>query len=217
MEIKRVKEILKERGFVIDKTSCVKEEDYTDEVYTKGEEFVNIYINPQETDVFISNPRYNFRTDVNERRGINLTNIDEEYKLTEENFIYCLDIQEDPRLHEIKILKSFLKLSEWLHNSFEPVAKTLGLELGDGGFSTVEITDDFFPMDIFYNYYFDDDSTSLSIELNPLTTKVIIEVDYFKTDLKPIDFNFIYGEPPEFIYSALEEIQEQIKNSSAGT
>jgi len=114
MDLNRVKEILTGRKYQLDEDT-EEIDDIIYEVYYKSkDDFVEVcYITSTEEiiGIFVSNPCYTFGNDENDRIGICL-GWKTEYKIDEELFIYCLDIQKDPGLHEINFCRDYLKFSK---------------------------------------------------------------------------------------------------------
>jgi len=174
MDLERAEEILKERRFWYNEDGYEEIDDMTFELYERSEDDAIIELCYSANNVisaFISNPYYNFGTDEQDRRGINLGD-NYGYKLNEELFTYCLDIQENPGLHEINFCKEYLRFSEWRNKELMPVIKHLGLGelLDDVG---NEIEDDYFRLQT--SFVFEDDHDFLiEVEIDPLTTNVSI-------------------------------------------
>ena len=132
MDLSRVKEILVERKYQLGEDIEEIDDVIYEVYYDKGEDdFVEVgYITGTEEiiGIFVSNSCYSFGNDENDRRGICLGGRTE-YKIGEELFIYCLDIQRDPGLHEINFCRDYLKFSEWRQAELNPVLKNLDFQL----------------------------------------------------------------------------------------
>jgi hypothetical protein len=202
MDLSRAKEILVERKYQFDEcTEAV--DDVTYEVYNvKGEDdFVEVgYITSTKEiiEIFISNSCYSFGNDENGRRGACLGG-KSEYKIDEELFIYCLDIQKDPGLHEINFCRDYLKFSEWRQTELNPVLENLDFQLYQ---DVCEIDDTFFPFVISYTY--EGDRYDVFLEINPLTRKVALHVSSIGKRLVTEDLSSLVGEPSDIIFGALE-------------
>jgi hypothetical protein len=202
MDLSRVKEILSERKYQFDEDS-EEIDDVIYEVYNgKGEDdFVEIgYITSTEEiiEIFVSNSCYSFGNDENGRRGICLGG-KSEYKIDEELFIYCLDIQKDPGLHEINFCRDYLKFSKWRLTELNPVLENLDFQLYQ---DVCEIDDTFFPFIISYTY--EGDRYNVFLEINPLTRKVALHVSSIGAKPKTEDLSSLVGEPSDIIFGALE-------------
>lgn len=209
MDLERAKEILKERKFWYNEDGYEEIDDMTFELYERSEDEAIIELCYSANNVisaFISNPYYNFGTDEQDRRGINLGD-NYGYKLNEELFTYCLDIQENPSLHEINFCKGYLKFSEWRNKELMPVIKHLGLgELLDDVGNEVE--DDYFHLQT--SFAFEDDHDFLiEIEIDPLTTKVSIMINKYR--LRREDLSVLYESPSDVILAAIEDYKETVK------
>ena len=201
MELKRVKEILKERKFKHNKElSEYIEGDYSFEVYVRGKYVAEIYYvypeNIQEIFISISG----FRTDENEGEGINLRE-GSDYKLTYENFKYCLDLQENPRIHVIKFCKFYLDFSKWVDKELMPVLNHLKFKKDDDSLFIQE--GNYFQVPC--NFYYErTDLSAFYLYINPLTFKVSIGVIVGKEN---IELDFLYGEPSDIIFTTLDDIK----------
>ena len=209
MDLERAKEILKERRFWYNEDGYEEIDDMTFELYERSEDDAIIELCYSANNVisaFISNPYYNFGTDEQDRREINLGD-NYGYKLNEELFTYCLDIQENPSLHEINFCKGYLKFSEWRNKELMPVIKHLGLgELLDDVGNEVE--DDYFHLQT--SFAFEDDHDFLiEVEIDPLTTNVSIMIN--KYGLRREDLSVLYESPSDVILAAIEEYMEGFK------
>ena len=203
MDLSRVKEILSERKYQFDEDS-EEIDDVIYEVYggKDEEDFVEVgYITSTEEiiEIFISNSCYSFGNDENDRRGVCLGG-ESEYKIDEELFIYCLDIQKDPGLHEINFCRDYLKFSEWRQTELNPVLENLDFfQLYQ---DVCEIDDTFFPFIISYTY--EGDRYNVFLEINPLTRKVALHVSSMGVKSKTEDLSSLVGEPSDIIFGALE-------------
>ena len=202
MDLSRVKEILSERKYQFDEDS-EEIDDVIYEVYNGKDEddFVEFgYITSTEEiiEIFISNSCYSFGNDENGRRGVCLGG-KSEYKIDEELFIYCLDIQKDPGLHEINFCRDYLKFSEWRQTELNPVLENLDFQLYQ---DVCEIDDTFFPFIISYTY--EGDRYNVFLEINPLTRKVALHVSSIGAKLETEDLSSLVGEPSDIIFGALE-------------
>jgi len=211
MDLERAKEILKERKFWYNEDGYEEIDDMTFELYERSEDEAIIELCYSANNVisaFISNPYYNFGTDEQDRRGINLGD-NYGYKLNEELFTYCLDIQENPSLHEINFCKGYLKFSEWRNKELMPVIKHLGLRelLDDVG---NEVEGDYFHLQT--SFVFEDDHDFyllIEIKIDHLTTNVSIMID--KYGLRREDLSVLYESPSDVILAAIEDYKETVK------
>ena len=121
-----------------------------------------------------------------------------EYKIDEELFIYCLDIQKNPILHEINFCRDYLKFSEWRQAELNPVLENLNFQLHQ---DVCEIDDTFFPFIISYTY--ERDRYNVFLEINPLTRKVSLYVSSIG-EQETEDLSSLVGEPSDIIFGALE-------------
>jgi hypothetical protein len=202
MDLSRVKEILTKRKYQFDKDSGEEVDDVTYKIYNgKGEDdYVEVgYITSTEKviEIFVSNSCYSFGNDENDRRGICLGG-KSEYKIDEELFIYCLDIQKYPGLHEINMCRDYLKFSKWRQTELNPVLENLDFQLYQ---DICEIDDTFFPFIISYTY--EGDRYNVFLEINPLTRKVELHVSN-TGGTKVEDLSSLVGEPSDIIFGALE-------------
>ena len=201
MDLSRVREILTGRKYLFDEDAEeVDDMIYVDYIDKRGDDFVEVgYITSTEEiiEIFVSNSCYSFGNDENDRRGICLGG-KSEYKIDEELFIYCLDIQKDPGLHEINFCRDYLKFSEWRQTELNPVLENLDFQLCQ---DVCEIDDTFFPFIISYTY--EGDRYNVFLEINPLTRKVALHVS--TTGLTKVeDLSSLVGEPSDIIFGALE-------------
>ena len=201
MDLSRVREILIGRKYQFDE-DVDKVEDIIYEVYNgKGkDDFVEVgYITSTKEiiEIFVSNSCYSFGNDENDRRGICLGG-KSEYKIDEELFIYCLDIQKDPGLHEINFCRDYLKFSEWRQAELNPVLENLDFQLHQ---DICEIDDTFFPFII--SYYYEGDRYNVFLDINPLTRKVALQVSS-TGGTKIEDLSSLVSEPSDIIFGALE-------------
>ena len=202
MDLSRVREILTGRKYLFDEDvediDDIIYEDYFDK---KGYDFVEVgYITSTEEiiEIFVSNSCYSFGNDESGRRGICLGG-KSEYKIDEKLFIYCLDIQKDPGLHEINFCKDYLKFSEWRQTELNPVLENLDFQLCQ---DVCEIDDTFFPLIIYYTY--EGDRYNVFLEINPLTRKVALHVSRrWKPGIEE-DLSSLVGEPSDIIFGVLE-------------
>ena len=202
MDLNRVKEILVERKYQFDEDS-EEIDDVIYEVYNGNDEddFVEFgYITSTEEiiEIFVSNSCYSFGNDENDRKGICLGG-KSEYKIDEELFIYCLDIQKDPGLHEINFCRDYLKFSEWRQTELNPVLENLDFLLYQ---DVCEIDDTFFPFIISYTY--EGYCYNVFLEINPLTRKVALQVSSIGAEPETEDLSSLVGEPSDIIFGALE-------------
>ena len=202
MDLSRVKEILSERKYQFDE-NAEEIDDIIYEVYIdkKEDDFVEFgYITSTKEiiEIFISNSFYSFGNDENDRRGVCLGG-KSEYKIDEKLFIYCLDIQKDPGLHEINFCRDYLKFSEWRQTELNPVLENLDFQLYQ---DVCEIDDTFFPFVISYTY--EGDRYNVFLEINPLTRKVALHVSSIGKRLVTEDLSSLVGEPSDIIFGALE-------------
>ena len=204
MDLSRVKEILAERKYQFDEDS-EEIDDVIYEVYNGKDEddFVEFgYITSTEEiiEIFISNSCYSFGNDENDRRGVCLGG-KSEYKIDEELFIYCLDIQKDPGLHEINFCRDYLKFSKWRQTELNPVLENLDFQLYQ---DVCEIDDTFLPFIISYTY--EGDYNNVFLEINPLTRKVALHVSSIGIGKRLVteDLSSLVGEPSDIIFGALE-------------
>ena len=202
MDLSRVREILTERKYQFDE-DAEEIDDIVYEVYIdkRGDDFVEFgYITNTEEiiEIFISNSCYSFGNDENGRRGVCLGG-KSEYKIDEGLFIYCLDIQKDPGLHEINFCRDYLKFSEWRQTELNPVLENLDFQLYQ---DVCEIDDTFFPFVISYTY--EGDRYNVFLEINPLTRKVTLHVSSIGKRLVTEDLSSLVGEPSDIIFGALE-------------
>ena len=202
MDLSKVKEILSERKYQFDE-DAEEIDDIIYEVYIdkKEDDFVEFgYITSTEEiiEIFISNSFYSFGNDENDRRGVCLGG-KSEYKIDEKLFIYCLDIQKDPGLHEINFCRDYLKFSEWRQTELNPVLENLDFQLYQ---DVCEIDDTFFPFVISYTY--EGDRYNVFLEINPLTRKVALHVSSIGKRLVTEDLSSLVGEPSDIIFGALE-------------
>jgi hypothetical protein len=209
MEIERAREILKGRRFWYNEDGYEEMDDMTFELYERSEDDAIIelcYSANKVIGAFISNPYYNFGTDEQDRRGINLGD-NYDYKINEELFTYCLDIQENPGLHEINFVRGYLGFSEWRNKELMPVIKHLGLGelLEDVG---NEVEDDYFRLQT--SFAFEDDHDFLiEVEIDPLTINVSITIS--KYGLRREDLSVLYESPSDVILAAIEEYMDGSK------
>jgi hypothetical protein len=174
MDLRRIKEILTERKYQFDEDAEeVDDVTYEEYIDKRGDDFVEFcYItNTKEIiNIFVSNSCYSFGNDEYDRKGVCLGR-GTEYKIDEELFIYCLDIQKDPGLHEINFCRDYLKFSKWRLTELNPVLENLDFQLYQ---DVCEIDDTFFPFIISYTY--EGDHYNVFLEINPLTRKVALHV-----------------------------------------
>ncbi len=204
MDLSRVREILAERKYQFDE-DAEEVDEIIYEVYIdkREDDFVEVgYITSTKEiiEIFVSNSCYSFGNDENDRRGICLGGRSE-YKIDEELFIYCLDIQKDPGIHEINFCRDYLKFSEWRQTKLNPVLENLDLQLYQD--DVCEIDDTFFPLIISYTY--EGDHYNVFLEINPLTRKVSLWVSSMgvKPEIEE-DLSSLVGEPSDIIFVALE-------------
>lgn len=206
MDLERAGEILKARRFRIDEELTEQiDDDYYVEVYEKGDNIVEIlYSSLKVIEIFISNSEYDFKTDENDREGINLRIKDEKYKLTEENFLYCLEIQESPEKHVINFCKFYSEFMEWKTKELSPVLKHFELETVAGN----SIEEDYFPLSTWFSYEGND--LYFTLIINPLTFKVDIEFGIVGESSNN-ELGLLYGEPSDVIFTTLEDYKETVK------
>ena len=202
MDLERAREILKVRRFRIDEELTEQiDDDYYVEVYEKGDNLVEVlYSSLKVIEIFISNSEYDFKTDENEQEGINLRVKDEKYKLTEENFLYCLEIQESPEKHVINFCKFYSEFMEWKTKELSPVLKHF--ELGEVAGNSIE--EDYFPLSTWFSYEGND--LYFTLIINPLTFKVDIEFGIVG-ERSNNELGLLYGEPSDVIFTTLEDVQ----------
>lgn len=209
MDLSRGREILMERKYQFDE-DAEEIDDIVYEVYIdkRGDDFVELgYITSTEEiiEIFISNSCYSFGNDDNGRRGVCLGG-KSKYKIDEELFIYCLDIQKDPGLHEINLCRDYLKFLEWRQTELNPVLENLDFHQL---YQECEIDDTFFPFVISYTY--EGDLYDVFLEINPLTRKVALHVSSLASSrlgksLVIEDLSSLVGEPSDIIFGALESL-----------
>lgn len=210
MDLSRVREILTERKYQFDE-DAEEIDDIVYEVYIdkRGDNFVEFgYITSTEEiiEIFISNSCYSFGNDENGRRGVCLDG-KSEYKIDEKLFIYCLDIQKDPGLHEINFCRDYLKFSEWRRTELNPVLENLDFhQLYQ---DVCEIDDTLFSLVISYTY--EGDRYDVFLEINPLTRKAALHVSSIEEygigkRLVTEDLSSLVGEPSDIIFGALEDL-----------
>jgi hypothetical protein len=202
MDLERAREILKERRFKFSEELSEKiDDDYFVETYQRDGELVELYFSSKRViEVFMSNPSYNFGTDGADRWGINLT-FNEKYELTEENFLYCLEIQRSPDKHTINFCKFYLEFIEWKDKELNPVLKHFELEEEPENV----IEESYFPLETWFSYE-GKDHLYFVLTINPLTFKV--EIKFGKIgERSNNELGLLYGEPSDIIFSALEDIQ----------
>ncbi len=201
MDLERAREILKERRFRIDEELTEQiDDDYYVEVYEKGNDIVEVlYSSLKVIEIFISNSKYDFNTDDSEREGINLGIKKEKYELTEENFLYCLEIQESPEKHVINFCKFYSEFMEWKTKELSPVLKHFELE--EVARNSIE---DYFPLSTWFSYEGDD--LYFVLIINPLTFKIDIEFGIIGKRSNN-ELGLLYGEPSDVIFTTLEDVQ----------
>ena len=206
MDLERAREILKVRRFRIDEELTGQiDDDYYVEVYEKGDNLVEVsYSSLEVIEIFISNSEYDFKMDENEREGINLRVKDEKYELTEENFLYCLEIQESPEKHVINFCKFYSEFMEWKTKELSPVLKHF--ELGEVAGNSIE--EDYFPLSTWFSYKGND--LYFTLIINPLTFKVDIESGIVGESSND-ELGLLYGEPSDVIFTTLEDYKETVK------
>lgn len=199
MDLKRVREELKRRRFKIDKELTEQiDNDYYIEVYEKGDNLVEVlYSSLKVIEIFISNSKYDFKTDENRREGINLRVRDEKYELIEENFLYCLEIQENPGKHVINFCKFYLEFVEWKTKELSPVLKHF--ELGEVAGNSIE--EDYFPLSTWFSY--EGNNLYFVLIINPLTFKIDIKFGIIRERSNNM-LGLLYGEPSDVIFTALD-------------
>ena len=208
MELERAREILKERRFWYNEDGYEELDNITFELYERSKDDAIIelcYSANKVIGAFISNQYYNFGTDEQDRIGVNLgDNYDN--KLNEELFTYCLDIQENPGLHEINFVRGYLRFSEWRNKELMPVIKYLGLkELN----ALNEVEDNYFHLQTLFVFE-DDHDFLIKVEIDPLTINVSITIE--KDGLyKEEDLSVLYESPSDVILSAIEEYMNGFK------
>jgi hypothetical protein len=206
MDLERVREELKNRKFKIDEelTEQIDDDCYV-EVYEKRDNLVEVlYSSLKVIEIFISNSEYDFKTDENEREGINLRIKDEKYGLTEENLLYCLKIQENPEDHVINFCKFYSEFMKWKTKELSPVLKHF--ELGEVAGNT--IGEDYFPLSTWFSYEGND--LYFTLIINPLTFKVDIEFGIIGERSNDV-LGQLFGEPSDIIFSALDDIQNEFQ------
>ena len=123
-----------------------------------------------------------------------------EYELTEENFLYCLEIQESPEKHVINFCKFYSEFMEWKTKELSPVLKHF--ELGEVAGNSIE--EDYFPLSTWFSYEGND--LYFILIINPLTFKVDIEFGTVEKRSND-ELGLLYGEPSDVIFTILEDVQ----------
>ena len=201
MELKKIRKELKKRGFVLYEDPS-DEDDYSlYEYYERENDSVSInYVkNSKELSVYISNPTFDFNeyggSGVNLGDGYN-------YELTEKLFIYCLDIQKSPYLHEIGFCQAFLEFVKWRSEKLEPILTEFGLKD-----ESVVCPSDYGIFSLQYSFNYSDDSRRVEISLvfDPLTFEITLKA-WNGRDCE--DFDFLLKESDEVLEATICEFCE---------